>query len=597
MIIEIASIYHRPESEYAYLYEKDVMHVRLRTKKDDVQAVYFISGDPYSYVQEKWYLQETPMRKLLSTVHHDYWMIEATAPFNRLAYGFHIIGNDGTEVFYGDRGFFHYDKELLGRNSNLYFRMPYFQEIDRFKAPDWVRETVWYQIFPERFANGDPGNDPEGTLPWNSKPHPGRDDFYGGDLQGVIDHLDYLQELGINGIYFCPIFKAKSNHKYDTIDYFEIDPAFGDKETFRRLVDEAHKRGIRIMLDAVFNHIGIESPQWQDVIENQEKSRYADWFHIRQFPVEDVRNLSTEELEQIGQLNYETFAFTGHMPKLNTANKEVQDYLIEIATYWIKEFDIDAWRLDVANEVDHHFWKRFYKATTSLKDDVYIVGEIWHSSQKWLEGDEFHAVMNYAFTDSIIDFFIKEEISAQEFVSRLNEHWLKHRQQTNEVMFNMLDSHDTPRLLTMANGNKDIVKAALTFMFLQYGSPCIFYGTEIGLAGENDPDCRKCMIWDVKQQDRDMLSFMKELIQLRRCHAREISLGQISWHDVRNEDKVVGFTKKTGEHELLCYFNKGNQDLRLSFDVQPNVLFANLAKKDGNTLIVQENGFVIYKKD
>lgn len=572
------------------------MHIRIRTKKNDVKEVRLISGDPYNFGQEKWYLHEKPMEKLFSTELHDYWLVKATAPFNRLAYGFHIIGEDGTEVFYGDKGFIYYDQNQLGKNINIYFRMPYFHEVDRFKAPDWVKETVWYQIFPERFANGDPANDPEGTLPWNSKRNPGRDDFYGGDLQGVIDHLDYLQELGINGIYFCPIFKAKSNHKYDTIDYFEIDPAFGDKETFKKLVEEAHKRGIRIMLDAVFNHIGILSPQWQDVIKNQEKSRYADWFHIRKFPVEDLTNLTTDELEQVGLVNYETFAFTGHMPKLNTANKEVQDYLIEVATYWIREFDIDAWRLDVANEVDHQFWKRFYKETTRLKEDFYILGEIWHSSQSWLTGDEFHAVMNYPLTDAIIAFFARDGLSPEEFVSALNEHFMKYRQQANEVMFNLLDSHDTPRILTICNGDKNIVKAALTFMFLQYGTPCIFYGTEIGLEGENDPDCRKCMVWDSTQQDLDMLSFTKQLIRLRKNYADIISKGQLIWHDIRETEKVIGFTKKSGDEEIICYFNKGNTKLHLSFNNKPEVLFQNLTQWNDREVLVAKNGFIIFRK-
>lgn len=572
------------------------MHIRIRTKKDDVKEVRFLGGDPYSYVQEKWYLHETPMEKLASTKYHDYWMIETTAPFRRLSYGFHLIGNDGTEVFYGDKGVFPYTEEVLARNSNLYFRMPYFQEIDRFKAPEWVKETIWYQIFPERFANGDPTNDPEGVLPWGSKEHPGRDDFYGGDLQGVIDNLDYLKDIGINGIYFCPIFKAKSNHKYDTIDYFEIDPNFGDKETFKKLVEEAHKRGIRIMLDAVFNHIGIESPQWKDILKHQEKSRYKDWFHINKFPVEDVTKLSTEELESIGKLSYETFAFTGHMPKLNTANKEVQDYLIDIATYWIKEFDVDAWRLDVANEVDHQFWKRFNKEVRTVKEDIYILGEIWHSSQNWLNGDEFHAVMNYAFTDLINDFFIKRMITPLDFVTGLNEQLLLYRQQTNEVMFNMLDSHDTARILTMAKGDKDLVKSALAFMFLQHGSPCIYYGTEVGMEGDNDPDCRKCMVWEPEQQDRDMLEFTKQLISLRKRYQPLLSYGKLDWHDVRDGDMVVGFQRKLGDQELVAYFNQGEKTLDIPYDDKAQIELTHLVEKEEEKLSISPKGFVILKK-
>lgn len=589
--MEISAILHRPESEYAYLYKKDLMHIRLRTKRDDVKEVGFIGGDPYSGYTEKWYLKEKSMKKVATTEYHDYWMVEVTASYNRLSYGFHVVGQDESEVFYGDRGAVPFNEENL--KGNLYFRMPYFQEMDRFKAPEWVKKTVWYQIFPERFANGNPENDPEGTLPWDSNAHPGRADFYGGDLQGVIDQLDYLEDLGINGIYFCPIFKAKSNHKYDTVDYFEIDPAFGDKETFKKLVEEAHRRGIRIMLDAVFNHIGVESPQWQDVLKNQENSKYKDWFHIKQFPVEDISKLSVEELENVGQLSYETFAFTGHMPKLNTANKEVQEYLLEIATYWIKEFDIDAWRLDVANEVDHHFWKRFNKEVTSIKPDIYILGEIWHSSQNWLAGDEFHAVMNYAFTESISDYFVKKNITAPQMAARLNEQLMLYRMQTNEVMFNMLDSHDTTRLLTLCEGNKDLAKTTLAFMFMQHGSPCIYYGTEVGMDGENDPDCRKCMIWNQEDQDLEMLDFTKKLISFRKDFQELLSYGNLIWEEVASDHSLVKFSRQLSDEKVIGYFNQGNQEITIQVLEKSALACSNKAQISSQELSIQPNGFAI----
>jgi len=486
--MDTAAIYHRAESEYAYLYERGHYHIRIRTKAKDVQSVELLSGDPYALEQEKWFMNGKEMKKVASTNMHDYWMIDTHEPTKRMAYGFRVIGKDGIEIFYSDQGVYPFEEIFLSQ-MNFYFRVPYIHEIDAFRAPQWASETVWYQIFPERFANGDPANDPAGVLPWGSKEHPSRDDFYGGDLQGVLDNMDYLEDLGINGIYFTPIFKAHSNHKYDTIDYKEIDPDFGDKALFKKVVEEAHSRGIRIMIDAVFNHVGIHSPQWLDVLENQDQSRYKDWFYIHSFPVDDVAGLSTEALENVGRVNYDTFAFTGHMPKLNTANPEVQEYLLDIATYWIKEFDIDAWRLDVANEVDHFFWKRFFKETTAIKEDLYILGEIWHSSQNWLNGDEFHAVMNYAFTDTIENYFFKKFLSPTRLVSGLNSQLMLYRQQTTEVMFNLLDSHDTPRVLTKAGNDKNLVKSAMAFLYAQPGAPCMYYGTEIGMDGGMDPDC------------------------------------------------------------------------------------------------------------
>lgn len=592
--MDTAAIYHRAESEYAYLYERGHYHIRIRTKANDVQSVELLSGDPYALDQEKWFMNGKEMKKVASTNMHDYWMIDTHEPTKRMAYGFRVIGKDGIEIFYSDQGVYPFEEIFLSQ-MNFYFRVPYIHEIDAFRAPQWASETIWYQIFPERFANGDPTNDPEGVLPWGSKEHPSRDDFYGGDLQGVLDNMDYLEDLGINGIYFTPIFKAHSNHKYDTIDYKEIDPDFGDKALFKKVVEEAHSRGIRIMIDAVFNHVGIHSPQWLDVLENQDQSRYKDWFYIHSFPVDDVAGLSTEALENVGRVNYDTFAFTGHMPKLNTANPEVQEYLLDIATYWIKEFDIDAWRLDVANEVDHFFWKRFFKETTAIKEDLYILGEIWHSSQNWLNGDEFHAVMNYAFTDTIENYFFKKFLSPTRLVSGLNSQLMLYRQQTTEVMFNLLDSHDTPRVLTKAGNDKNLVKSAMAFLYAQPGAPCMYYGTEIGMDGGMDPDCRKCMIWDEDKQDHDMLAFTKELIHFRKMYSDILISGETEWHDVRDDEQFLGFKRKLGNRELHFFFNQDEEEAFLP-------LIPRGAKKvfhlndiaDGDETLLSHNGFSVF---
>lgn len=553
--MDTAAIYHRPESEYAFLYTNTRFRIRLRTRKNDIKKVYVLCGDPYTITTEKWYQKQRPMKKCLSTNVHDYWEIEVTSETRRLQYAFHVVGEDNTDCFYGDQGIFPYRENVI-TEPNFYFRIPYFHQIDRFTIPEWVKETVWYQIFPERFANGDKANDPEYTLPWGSK-DPDREDFFGGDLQGVRDHLDYLTDLGVNGIYFCPIFKATSNHKYDTIDYYEVDPAFGDKKLLKNLIDEAHKRGIRIMFDAVFNHMGVHSPQWQDVLKNGEKSIYKDWFHIRFFPVDSYQ--MTDLPETAENIPYDTFAFTPFMPKLNTANPEVQKYLLDIATYWIKEFDIDGWRLDVANEVDHHFWKKFREAVTEIKPDIYILGEIWHSSQAWLQGDEFHAVMNYAFTDSIKDYFAKKKITASQMVSGMNHQQMLYRDQVNEGTFNLLDSHDTARILTLCQGNKELMKSVMAFMFLQKGSPCIYYGTEIGMTGEDDPDCRKCMIWEKEEQDLELFGFIKELVSLRKQLSKIISEGSTQWLIVYDREDKLYFTRELEGQIIYVYFNQSKE--------------------------------------
>ncbi|MEY8458168.1 glycoside hydrolase family 13 protein [Lactococcus ileimucosae] len=582
-----AAVYHRPESEFAYLYTEETIHVRLRVARDDVKSVVLIYGDPYMFSEREgqtakaWDYQEAEMRYALSTEESDFYMTEVGVPHKRMDYVFLITGHDGEKIVYTDSGILPYEDKLL-TGKYAAFRMPFFHEVDRFKAPDWVKNTVWYQIFPERFANGNPAINPEGVKEWDPTESPERQDFYGGDLQGVIDHLDYLTDLGVNGIYFTPVFQAHSNHKYDTEDYLKIDKHFGDLDVFKKLVKAAHQRGIKVMLDAVFNHIGDTSPQWQDVLKNQKNSKYAEWFHINEWPASYV---ATDDFEVAESATYDTFAFTPHMPKLNTANKEVQDYLLNIAEYWIKECDIDAWRLDVADEVDHAFWKKFRTTCDAAKKDFYILGEVWHSAQPWLVGDEFSAVMNYAYTNAIIDTFVKKELNLEQMVSTINAQLMLYRKQTNQVMFNILDSHDTPRLLTQAKGNKDLVKQVQAFMYMQPGVPCIYYGDEYGLDGGADPDCRKCMPWAEEHQDLEMFAFFKELVAFRREYADILSQSDVEWQVIDDANGLV----KLVRGEISAVFNTGEQPVEFTGN---EVLLAHLTEENQ----VQKDGFVIYKK-
>lgn len=584
-----AAIYHRPDSEYAYLYTENLIHLRLRTARADCFSVSLVYGDPYQLNEKDWYKTTTPIKKILTTDLYDYWEIAITVPYRRLSYAFIITGYDNTSVFFTEHGTLPVNDFNLSMENN-YFRMPYLHEIDRFKAPEWVKKTVWYQIFPERFSNGDSTNDPKDVLPWNSKNHPGRQDFYGGDLQGILNNLDYLVDLGINGIYLCPIFSAKSNHKYDTTDYFTIDPTFGDKKILKNLIDECHKRGIKIMLDAVFNHLGDCSEQWLDVIQNGEKSQFKDWFHIHSFPVQYE---ITNDFEHSENKNYDTFAFTPHMPKLNTANTEVQNYILSIAKYWIQEFDIDAWRLDVANEVDHHLWRQFAEVCHGLKKDFYILGEVWHSSQSWLQGDEFTAVMNYPFTDSIKAYFIDKTITLDRFVSNLNSQLMLYRKQTNQVMLNTIDSHDTPRLLTLTKGNKQLMKQIFAFLYLQQGVPCLYYGDEIGIDGGMDPDCRKCMIWDPKKQNLEMLEFTKQLIKLRHENQMIISDGVLNWAEIDSLSGTLVFERSLVEDKLIGIFNTGHD--HIFSPLSGELLLSNLSSIKDNNLIIGPEGFAIIR--
>lgn len=586
--MNIAALYHRPESEYAYLYDKNTMHIRLRTAKGDMKQVSLVSGDPYLFYKEEQFGKCEQMKKIASTDLYDYWWIAKEAPYKRLSYAFIVESIVGIKAFYGDHGVFPFEDRYL-QMANNYFRLPYFHEIDRVQTRDWVTKTVWYQIFPERFANGNRENDPVGTLAWGSK-DPDRQDFFGGDLQGIIDHLDYLQELGINGIYLCPIFKAYSNHKYDTIDYFKVDPAFGTDETLHTLIDSCHDRGMKVMLDAVFNHMGDTSSQWQDVLKYGEDSKFADWFHVNQFP---ATYQTTDDFEDAQELTYDVFAFTPHMPKLNTANPEVQAYLLEIATYWIKTFDIDAWRLDVANEVDHHFWKKFRKACLEVKPDFYILGEIWHSSQSWLQGDEFDAVMNYAYTDAIMHYFVKKQIRMEKMISDMTNQLMLYRDQTNQMQLNVLDSHDTPRLLTEAHGDKQLLRQVIAFTYLQPGIPCVYYGDEIGMDGEMDPDCRKCMIWEEEYQDLSLRAFFIRMIAIRKKWADLLSRGSWEWLTMDEKTGLLTLKRHLDDFTLIAHFNSGDLPQRVQRNLDQTVEISELVNEEKTNFIIEPKGFVL----
>lgn len=543
--MQLEAIYHRPIDQFAYLSNDSELHIRLRVKKGDASSVFLLHGDPYEVEKGKWSHAQIEMAKSGTDALFDYWFISVSPPYRRIRYGFKI-SNGRESIIYGERGFASEAPFDIG----FYFCVPYMHPSNLFKAPEWVKDTVWYQIFPERFWNGDKENDPEKVLEWGSA-EPELDNYFGGDLQGIIDHIDYIKDFGFTGIYLTPIFRAPSNHKYDTIDYFEIDPAFGNKETLKKLVDTCHRNGIRVMLDAVFNHAGFYFPPFQDVLKNGEHSRYKDWFHIREFPT------ITEP-----RANYDTFGFYPHMPKFNTENPEAADYLLKVGRYWLEEFDIDGWRLDVANEVSPAFWRKFHSELKVIKPDLYILGEIWHDSMPWLRGDQFDAVMNYLFTSNVLELFAKESITPNQFVEEMTTVHHMYPEPVTRVAFNLVGSHDTPRILTECGGRIDKLKQIFTLLLTYTGTPCIYYGDEIGMDGVMDPGSRKCMDWDLARQEPEIARFVKKLISLRRAYPVLANKGDLSFIYDENDGTCLAYTRSDGKNTILVIINTSDKSAR-----------------------------------
>lgn len=513
--MKFEAIYHRTSNHYCYPVNTDELQINIQTGKD-ILKVFLIHGDPFEAGilggDWKWEGEEIEILDVKQLKYHQWWSIQIKPPFKRCRYYFKLVAKQETSYFFED-GF--YSKNAIREEHfpSSCFIYPWMNAIDVNETPAWVNQTVWYQIFPERFANGNVENDPVGSKPWESGYQKvGNDEFYGGDLEGIIQRLDYLSDLGITGIYLTPVFLSNTSHKYDTKDYKIIDPHFGNEEILKRLVQKAHESGMKIMLDGVFNHTGKEFAPWQDVLERGKRSKYFDWFMINDWPVaknkKDTRDGS-----------FYSFAFYANMPKLNTNNREVRNYLLSIVREWIVTYDIDALRLDVANELSHRFCKELREMAKKIKPDFYILGEIWHDGMEWLRGDEFDGVMNYPLGKIINGFWFDGKKSSYDFEEEVNKNLIKYMTQTNEVMFNLLDSHDTNRLINKVK-SIDVFYQQLALLFTMYGSSCIYYGTEIAMEGNHDPDCRRCMPWDQIDEGNyaSTIRNVKKLIELRHLY-------------------------------------------------------------------------------
>jgi neopullulanase len=394
------------------------------------------------------------------------------------------------------------------------------------KTPEWVKDCIFYQIFPDRFAKSNKVPKPSNLEDWNSPPT--LHGYKGGDLLGIVEKLDYLQDLGITALYLNPIFQSTANHRYHTHDYFLIDPILGGNEAFKILLDEAHARGIYVMIDGVFNHASRGFYQFSHALENGAASPYLDWFHFKGFPVNAYN----------GRANYDAWWGIPALPKFNTRTQAVRDYLMSVGRFWL-EFGADGWRLDVPNEIDDdEFWREFRRQVKGVNPQAYICGEIWENARRWLQGDQFDSVMNYLFTRGCLSFFIQQSkfnpesikgtshdghggvrmIDAVQFGIYIKELLDLYAHEINLVQLNLLDSHDTPRYLTIAGEDKTALKLATLFQMTYPGAPSIYYGDEIGLSGFKDPDSRRAFPWDESSWDHELRNYFKRVIALRKVH-------------------------------------------------------------------------------
>lgn len=540
--MNISAVSHRSTIEFCYASDENTVTVNIKTAKD-VDRAFIISEDPFIHElrrQPHWSGVKTEMHKLAELKYHIIWTVKLQPRYKRLRYYFELESEGNTFVVCENKICPVEENSLA---SMQYFKYAWLNVSDIITPPNWVKHTVWYQIMPDRFCRSSNSPEDKKFRKWGDFSNPQWNDIYGGNIRGITERLGYLKDLGISGIYLTPIFKSGSNHKYNTFDYWQIDPDFGTGEDLTELVDTAHTMGIRVMLDAVFNHCGQEFFAWKDVCEKGRGSRYYDWFFINAENFAD-RNFSTED----GR--FFSFSFWAGMPKLNTNNPEVVEYFTKLCVHWAKDRHIDGIRFDVGDEVSHTFINSLNSAVKKVNPDVYFLGEIWTDSLPWLGGKEYDSVMNYPLPECVTDFFKNPNQTFKDFEYALNYCRTLYPEQVTGALFNFLDTHDTPRVAEVSKNNDELLQKIAVIMTLP-GSACIYYGTEIAMKGFDSPYNRATMPWDEVDSGKydDIKSKISALIHLRNAR-KDFKSNEFEFIYTEDYPRLMHYVK-SGKADIL----------------------------------------------
>lgn len=448
------------------------------------------------------------------------------------------------------------------------------------QTPNWVKDAVFYQIFPDRFAQGKPSSNypnywqSSNLESWKIPPTPQK--YKGGNFWGVIDKLDYLQDLGINAIYFTPIFQSTCNHRYHTHDYYQIDPLLGGNYAFSEFLKQAHQRDIKVVLDGVFNHVGRGFFYFNDILENGPNSAWLDWFKIEDWPLSAYDgNLPA---------NYASWIDNRALPEFNHSNLQVKEYIMQVAEYWLNQ-GIDGWRLDVPNEVtEFGFWQEFRTRVKGINPEAYIVGEIWTDARQWLDGTQFDGVMNYLFTASTMAFcggdrILREyvdkspyypypAIKAEEYQEKIEQLLNLYDWEITLTQLNLLASHDTARLLTIAGNDQKIVELCTLLLFTFPGAPSIYYGDEVGLEGGLEPDSRRSFP-ESQNWNQNLLNYHQQLIKLRHKYS---ALRRGKYQVLLAQENIYVFSRNLNKENIIVAINNDikPQEITINLDYQIN---------------------------
>lgn len=606
-----SAILHIPMSQYAYGLDESHVVIRLRAEKGDITKCQLFYGDrscrktPVDFTQVE-------LNVVASDSLFDYFEVVLENPYKRLCYYFELTDGVDSILYYGDQ----FCKAPVDDRSE-YFQLPFNHRGDIVNPPEWVKSAIIYNIFPDSFASekeyisGKPTAklfpaelDQKGRIYYKDAGVKSLEALYpidealdnlqddagiithgklGGCIRGITENVEYIASLGLNAIYINPLFAASEYHKYDLIDYYHIDPCFGTNEDFKEMVETFHDHGIRVIIDGVFNHCGWRFFAFEDVVKNGENSPYVDWFYGLHFPIHRPDNY--EEYPP-----YECFGYERLMPKLNTLNPKVREYFCEVGRYWVREFGIDGWRLDVASEVDDRFWREFYCGVKEENPEAVLIGEVWETANHWLDGKIFDSAMNYDFRKHCRRFFAEETIDAAGFDARVTDMRMRYRKQTMFAQLNVLDSHDVSRFLSLCGGDKHKYRLAIVFQMTFPGMPSIFYGDELGVQGILEEEYRQPMPWE-NAENSCVKAFFQKLIALRK-NEEALTLGEYHTLLAKEGSYLYAFERVLSDTRIRVMLNMG-EDTKLPAHLLEGEVLCAEGLDNG---VLQTHGFAIYKK-
>ncbi|MBT8193348.1 MAG: glycoside hydrolase family 13 protein [Acidimicrobiia bacterium] len=554
------------------------LRIRVHTEPALRDGVLVIDGDG------------TPLEAVGRTARFTYWeaFLEAGTT-GVLEYTLAFKDTDGAPVYVGRPGV---AGGIEGWEAGFRIDLAGQRAIE---TPSWARGAVIYQIFPDRFADGDPALTPPDSAPWGTRPH--WQEFQGGDLPGVTDRLDYLERLGVEAIYLNPIFTSPSTHKYDASDYYSVDPSFGGDDALRDLVAAAHERDIRIILDVAFDHAHPRFAPFQDLLTNGPASEFASWFTVHDWPprvvvreqaareyyppgyfdvmMETLRTSGLTIEEGVGEgppvePTYRAWYGVPTMPQLDLEDPGARAYFLDVATYWIREFDIDGWRMDVAREPSHDFWRAVRTAVRAERSDIYLLAEIWGDTSSWLQGDQFDATMNYTFRDLCVGYFAERRFDTDATLDGIHAMLAMYADAVLQVSHNLFSSHDVERFLHMANENVEALRLATFLQLTIPGAPGIYYGDEVAVGGGRDPLNRAAFPWERVDEGHDLTELLTSLTALRRRHP---ALRHGRFGEAARFDEGFAFTRELDDERILVVLNNSTRPLDYDVPDGATVLF------------------------